>query len=204
MYSRKTSILVVMLFVLAAIVVYRVATREEPKRVRELTYKPVASGQLSVVGGEKIPPLNPPLIKGGAKGGVEKRPYSGVIRNPFQELYPPSPPPPVVLPKVVAALPPPAAFPVITSRGPSPAQIESGKIKFLGFLQREGDRRVFLSRDKEVFIVKKGDSVSIFRVSDITENSVTLLSRDSNEEFKLIIEDVKPTKPGLLPGGGRR
>lgn len=198
MHSRNNSILVILLFVLAAIVVYRAATREEPKRVRELTYKPVASGQVPVVGGEKIPPLNPRI-----EGRVEKRPYSGVIRNPFQELYPPPPPPPVVLPKVVAALPP-APFPVITSRGPSPAQIESGKIKFLGFLQREGDRRVFLSRDKEVFIVKKGDSISIFRVSDITENSVTLSSRDSNEEFKLIIEDVKPTKPGLLPGGGRR
>lgn len=200
MHSRKTSILVILLFILAAIVVYRVATREEPRRVKELTYKPVASGQVPVVGGEKMPPLT---IKGGKKV-VEKRPYRGVIRNPFQELYPPPPPPPPVAPSKAVAAPPPAPFPVITSRGPSPAQIESGRIKFLGFLQREGDRKVFLSRDKEVFIVKKGDIVSIFQVSDIGDSSVTLLSRDSNEEFKLIIEDVKPTKPGLLPGGGRR
>ena len=138
MSSRKTSILVVLLFILASMVVYRVVTKEEPKKVRELTYKPGAGGQGPVVGGEKIPPLNPPLIR------------------------------------------------------------------FLGFLQKEGESKIFLSRDKEVFIVKKGDSVTIFQVADITDNSVTLLSRDSKEEFKLIIEDVKPTKPELMPGSGRR
>ena len=202
MSSRKTSILVVLLCILGAIVAYRVAMKEEPKRVRELTYKPAASGQGPVVGGEKIPPLNPPFIKGGTKGGVEKRAYRGVIRNPFQALYPP-----VVIPKQAPPPPLPAPVPfqaISTPKGPSPAQTESGRFRFLGFLQKEGESKIFLSRDKEVFIVKKGDSVTIFQVADITDNSVTLLSRDSKEEFKLIIEDVKPTKPELMPGSGRR
>ena len=205
MSSRKTSILVVLLFILASMVVYRVVTKEEPKKVRELTYKPGAGGQGPVVGGEKIPPLNPPLIKGGTKGGVEKRAYKGVIRNPFQALYPPPPPP--LAPKSAPVPPPPAPAPspvISEPKGPSPAQTESGRVRFLGFLQKEGESKIFLSRDKEVFIVKKGDSVTIFQIADITDNSVTLLSRDSKEEFKLIIEDVKPTKPELMPGSGRR
>ena len=201
MSSKKTSILVVLLFILASMVVYRVVTKEEPKKVRELTYKPGAGGQGPVVGGEKIPPLNPPLIKGGTKEGVEKRAYRGVIRNPFQALYPP----PVVKPKQTPPPPAPAPSPVVSeAKGPSPAQTESGMFRFLGFLQREGESKIFLSRDKEVFIVKKGDSVTIFQVADITDNSVTLQSRDSKEEFKLIIEDLKPSKPGLMPEGGRR
>ncbi len=202
MSSRKTSILVVLLFILASMVVYRVVTKEEPKKVRELTYKPGAGGQGPVVGGEKIPPL----IKGGTKGGVEKKAYKGVIRNPFQALYPPPPPPPPPLAPKSAPVPPPLPAPssVVTTTGPSPAQTESGRFRFLGFLQKEGEGKIFLSRDKEVFIVKKGDSVTIFQVADITDNSVTLLSRDSKEEFKLIIEDVKPTKPELMPGSGRR
>lgn len=203
MYSRKNSILVVLLFILATLVAYRIASREEPKKVRELTYKPGAGRQVPVVGGEKIPPLNPPLIKEGTKGGVEKRRYNGVIRNPFQPLYPP----PVVVKKQAPPSPLPAIAPVQVvpePKGPSPAQTESGRFKFLGFLQKEGESKIFLSRDKEVFIVKKGDSVTIFQVADITDNSVTLLSRDSKEEFKLIIEDVKPTKPELMPGSGRR
>src|SRR4030066_1084403 len=188
MSSKKTSILVVLLFILASMLIYRVVTKEEPKKVKELTYKPGARGQGPVVGGEKIPPLNPPLIKGGTKGGVEKRAYRGVIRNPFQALYPPPPPP--LAPKSAPVPPPlPAPFLVFTTMGPSPAQTESGRFRFLGFLQKEGESKIFLSRDKEVFIVKKGDSVTIFQVADITDNSVTLLSRDSKEEFKLIIED---------------
>jgi len=203
MPSREIKILIALISVLTALVIYRVATKEEPKRVRELTFKPVVSGQGPAVSGEKTPPLNPPLIKGGTKGGVDKKPYRGVIRNPFRSLYPPPPPPPQILPKPPVT-PPPAPFPVITTTVSSPAQIESGRIKFLGFLQKEGDRKIFLSKDKEVFIVKKGDNIGVFEVGDISDNSVTLIARDTKEEFQLTIEDVKPTKPGILPGSGRR
>ncbi|MBI4745727.1 MAG: hypothetical protein HY786_04095 [Deltaproteobacteria bacterium] len=203
MHSRKTGILVVLLFVLAAVVVYRVVTREEPKKVRELTYKPVAGGQGPVVGRRgpvsKIKKTEEETAKT-IPSKVEKRGYRGLIRNPFQALYPP-----VVIPKQAPPPPPPAPAPVISEpKGPSPAQTESGRFRFLGFLQKEGESKVFLSRDKEVFIVKKGDSVTIFQVADITDNSVTLQSRDSKEEFKLIIEDVKPGKPELMSGSGRR
>ena len=207
MFSREVRILLALLFVLTGLIVYRVATREEPKRVKELTYKPGVGGQYpqgykgSVAGGEKTPPLNSPLTKEGTKGGVEKGPYRGVIRNPFQPLYPPEPSFPMILSKPSTPAPP---FPVMTSKGPSPAQMESGKVKFLGFLQKEGERKVFLSKEKEVFIVKKGDSIGNLQVGEITDNSVTLLSKDGTEEFRLTIEDVKPTKTGILPGGGRR
>lgn len=206
MFSREVRILLALLFVLTGLIVYRVATREAPKRVKELTYKPGAGGQYpqgykgSGAGGEKTLPLNPPT-KEGTKGGVEKGPYRGVIRNPFQPLYPPEPSFPVVLSKPSTPAPP---FPVMTSKGSSPAQMESGKVKFLGFLQKEGERKVFLSKEKEVFIVKKGDSIGNLQVGEITDNSVTLLSKDGTEEFRLTIEDVKPTKTGILPGGGRR
>lgn len=196
MPSRETKILFALLLILAVLIGYRVATREEPKRVKELTFKPVVSGQWSGVSGEKIEKVKEPLK-------TDKKPYKGVIRNPFQPLYPPPPPPPVVILKP-APPPVPASFPVITTKGPSPAQIESGRIKFLGFLQKEGDRKIFLSKEKEVFIVKKGDNIGLFEVGDISDSSVTLIARDTKEEFKLTIEDVKPTKPGILPGSGRR
>lgn len=191
MFSREAKILLALLFLLAALVVYRAATREEPKRVKELTYKPGARGQGPVGEVRELP------LQEEAKIKAEKRQYRGVIRNPFQPLYPPPPPSPVT---ALKPLPPPVPtpFPIITARGPSPAQIESGRIKFLGFLQKEGDRKVFLSKEKEVFIVKRGDSIGIFQVGEISDNSVTLIARDTKEEFKLIIEEVKPTKP--VPG----
>lgn len=196
MLSRETRILIILLLVLAGLIVYRIATREEPKRVKELTYK---SGVRSREPG--IGTNGRSLVKKADILKTEKKgPYRGVIRNPFQPLYPPEPPPPVILPKLSAPAP---SFPVMTSKGPSPAQIEAGKVKFLGFLQKEGDRKVFLSREKEVFIVKKGDGIGNLQVGEITDNSVTLLSRDGTEKFRLTIEDVKPTKPGIL-GSGRR
>lgn len=196
MPSREIKILIALISVLTALVIYTVATKEEPKRVRELTFKPVARGQGPAVSGEKIEKVKEPLK-------TDKKPYRGVIRNPFRSLYPPPPPPPQILPKLPVT-PPPAPFPVITTKGPSPAQIELGRIKFLGFLQKEGDRKIFLSKDKEVFIVKKGDNIGVFEVGEISDNSVTLIVRDTKEEFRLSIEDVKPTKPGILPGSGRR
>lgn len=199
MPSRETKILFALLLILAVLIGYRVATREEPKRVKELTYKPEEISRQSAVGSQRpgISETKTEPMK------AEKRAYKGVIRNPFQPLYPPPPPPPVVISKPVPP-PVPASFPVITTKGPSPAQIESGRIKFLGFLQKEGDRKIFLSKDKEVFIVKKGDNIGVFEVGEISDNSVTLIARDTKEEFRLSIEDVKPTKPGILPGSGRR
>lgn len=195
MLSREVRILLALLLVLTGLIVYRVATREEPKRVMELKYKP------GVGVGVKHAPTEGER-PGGKAGAMktEKGLYRGVIRNPFQSLYQPEPSLPVILPKPSAPAPP---FPVMTSKGPSPTQVESGKVKFLGFLQKEGDRKVFLSREKEVFIVKKGDSIGNLQIGEITDNSVTLLSRDGTEEFRLTIEDVKPTKPGIL-GSGRR
>lgn len=202
MFNRETKILIALLIVLAGLVVYRVATREEPKRVKELTYKPGASqgagvrgrkqeaGTQEVVQRQDEGMMRPETLK------IEKKPYRGVVKNLFRPLYPPPPPPPVVAQKAV--------FPVITTKGPSPAQIESARIKFLGFLQREGDRKIFLSKDKDVFIVKKGDNIGSYQVGDITDSGVTLIFKDTKEEFRLTIEDNKPTKPGMAPMGGRR
>lgn len=203
MFSKELKILVALLFLLSALAVYRVATKEEPKRVKELTYKSGDSGRSGAT-----PPLQEPVQKPGQAtterdtSKTDKKGYSGVIKNPFKPLFPPPPPPPIIAPKL--PVPPPVPFPVITAKGPSPAQIESGKFKFLGLLQKEGDKKIFLLRDKEIFIVKKGDSVGNFHVGDITETVAVLIAKDTKEEFKITIEDVKPTKPGILPGGGRR
>ena len=122
-------------------------------KVRELTYKPGA-GMQKAEGSSMSATRTVPSFK------VEKRAYRGVIRNPFQALYPPPPPP--LAPKSVPVPPPlPAPSAVITTMGPSPAQTESGRFRFLGFLQKEGESKIFLSRDKEK--VKKGDSVTIFQ-----------------------------------------
>src|SRR3990170_3445228 len=117
MFSKEIKLFIGLLSVLALLIAYRIATKEEPGKVTELTYKP---------GDRK----EQPGVKNTGKG-VEltmadkgKKSYIGVIRNPFKPLFPPSPPPRPLLPKI--AVPPPSPSPAITATGPSPVQTEAG------------------------------------------------------------------------------
>lgn len=98
------------------------------------------------------------------------------------------PPPPPPLPKkapghVVAPVqaPPPPPPP------PTPAQLdeaELGRIVFLGFLKKGGERTVFLSRGGEIFVVKKGGFVgSRFQVTDVTDEAITIKSLQADRQL---------------------
>ncbi|WP_136514092.1 type II secretion system protein PulP [Geomonas edaphica] len=121
----------------------------------------------------------------------------GYRRNIFAPLFkeeekpgtlklPPPPPPPHKLPppppSVAAPAPPPPPPPP-----PTQAQLdeaELGKIIFLGFLKKGGERTVFLSKGGEIFVVKKGGQVgSRFRVADLTEDAITIKSVDSDRQM---------------------
>ncbi len=130
------------------------------------------------------------LLQGNSAGGV------GYRRNIFAPLFkeeekpgmlklPPPPPPPQKLPPppppVAAQAPPPPPPP------PTPAQLdeaELGKIVFLGFLKKGGERTVFLSKGGQIFVVKKGGQVGPkFRVADLTEDAITIKSVDSDRQM---------------------
>lgn len=201
MPSNEIKLFIVLLTVLAALVVYRISTKEEPRKVRELTFKPAGIKGPGLGNNEGT---TRGILESGKKieitpAGKEKKGYSGVRINLFKPLFPPPLPLHAVLPKTAA--PAPSPLPAITASAPSIAQTEAGKFKFLGLFQKDGDRKIFLSREKELFIVKRGDSVGLFQIGDITENTATLIEKDTKEEFRISIKDAKPTNPGIIPGG---
>lgn len=111
----------------------------------------------------------------------EQSRFSGFRRNIFKPLFheegkiptgqPPRPP---VLP-----LPPPpppqqpAPQPVAVE--PSPLQQDMARFTFLGFLKKEAHKIIFLAKDKDIFLVKKGDKLAgRYEVTNITDEALTI------------------------------
>ena len=81
--------------------------------------------------------------------------FPGYKRNIFGSVEPPPPPPPAPVAKVIpppVVSPPPPPPPVVAQ-----AQAELAHFDFLGYLESDGNKTVFLSRDKELFLVHQGD-----------------------------------------------
>lgn len=87
-----------------------------------------------------------------------------------KRMMPPKPPP-----KPVHAMPAPI---------PQVPQKELIKFTFLGFLQMDGQKTIFLERNKEIMLVKAGDVFGRrFTARTITDNSMTITVKDTNEEI---------------------
>lgn len=84
------------------------------------------------------------------------------------------------------ALPPPQPVKVVP---PQPAVVvapvrELIKFTFLGFLQKDNHKTIFLSRDKDIFLVKKGDTFGgRFMATAITEQTLTIKVNNTGEEI---------------------
>lgn len=83
-------------------------------------------------------------------------------------------PPPVQPPKVA---PVPAAVVEAPKR-------ELVRFTFLGFLRKDKRLTIFLSRDKDIFLVKKGDTFGgRFMATAITDQALTIKVNDTGEEI---------------------
>ena len=131
--------------------------------------------------------------------------FSGFRRNIFSPLFrdeseqsalklPPPPPPPMRLP------PPPPPLPASEQAAPPPPppppsqrqldEAELGKLMFLGFLKKDGERTVFLSKNNEIILAKKGSKIGTkFQVTDLTDEAITIKS--VNSEGQMVIPLVE-------------
>ena len=105
--------------------------------------------------------------------------FSGFKRNIFwlpplkSTIRIPPPPPPPPPPPSPPPPPPPAAVPDEASV----AKAEMAKFTFLGFLQKDARKTIFLSKDNEIILVKKGDRIAgRYEVANITDDVLTINS----------------------------
>lgn len=64
---------------------------------------------------------------------------------------------------------------------------------FLGFLKKGAQRTIFLAKDKDIILVKKGDKVADrYEASSITDQALTLLATDTGDEIVIPLIENRP------------
>lgn len=127
--------------------------------------------------------------------------FAGFRRNIFspifkEEVKPPpfKPPPP---PRPVRGLPPPpkplpAALPPAPPSAEQIADSELAKFTFLGFLEKNGEKTVFLSNNNEIFLAKKGSNLGPkFQVTGLSSDAITIRSLAGGREIVMpLVENM--------------
>jgi hypothetical protein len=125
---------------------------------------------------------------------------SGYRRNIFSPLFgndkgvrrPPVPPPPLIPPPPppapVAPPPPPEVV------APPAVPVEMAKFTFLGFLVKDRKKTVFLSKDKDIVLVRKGDHIvgGKYEAVNITDEALTIKVVADGSEIVIPLVENRP------------
>ncbi|MBE9503473.1 MAG: hypothetical protein IME96_04800 [Proteobacteria bacterium] len=172
-----------LLFAIFAILFVRNVQKGEQGRVSELTFK---TAEAKNVTGEdsgevlriKRELLNPKREKFRIGGKWLFEPLQFFVKKP--------PAPPVKLP------PAPPEPPVEVE---TPMEKAMATFTFLGFMESEKVKTTFLSREGEIFIVKKGDSIlQEYVVKEITDRNMIISSFDGSETLDIDLVENQPLK----------
>lgn len=194
--NRQKLVLFLLLLVLAGSVGYSLLRSPRQQEVATLKNRP---GVAASVSRSKKAPAQKEVADSRnvhlAQLDQELSSFSGFRRNIFSPIFKeeappalklPPPPPPVKLP------PPPPPMPVAQPMPPPPppptqAQLdeaEMGKFVFLGYLKKNGEKTVFLSKNNEIILAKKGSKLgSRFQVTDLTEEALTIKSLTTDQQM---------------------
>ena len=187
--NRQKLVLFLLLLVLAGSVAYSVLRAPKEQRVAALKYRPGDSASVAAGRGAAAPKAKADESKLHLELLDRNLPrFAGFRRNIFSPIFkeevklPPFkalPPPP----KPVRALPPPPLPPA----QPSAQQIadsELAKFTFLGFLEKNGEKTVFLSSNDEIFLAKKGSNLGPkFQVTGLSNDAITIKSVAGGREM---------------------
>ena len=191
--NRQRLILAILLAVLACAVVYSIIRFPHQERVQKssITAAPAIKNK-SLPGMESHVRLD--LLEKNRVGftGFKKNIFAPIFRDlsklpPVKRVTPAPPPPPPLPPP-----PPPVTLPTV-----SPLERELAQFTFLGLLEKDRTKTIFLSKNKELFLVKKGDRIAgKYEATVITDDALTIraLGGESNEIVIPLIDNqtLKP------------
>lgn len=126
----------------------------------------------------------------------EQTGFKGYRRNLFKPLFSDErmtvkqkavvikPMPPVPAPKVS-----PTVEPVLVL----PEAAALARFTFLGFLKKGSVKTIFLAKDKDILLVKKGDTVAgRYEATEVTDQALTLTVLDSGTEIVIPLVENRP------------
>lgn len=193
--NRQRAILAALLILFACSIVYSVLRMPKQERVAKLTYqpgmtaKPLKADQVSEADAARV---RLDLLERGAgtlPGGGRNIFHTLFAAGSKKTLIPLPPPPPP--PERIVEPPPVASAPQVIE--PTPMQREMATFTFLGFLKKDNRKTIFLSNDKEIFVVKKGDKISgKYDVTALTEEAITITSVSSGGEIVIPLVENRP------------
>ena len=86
--------------------------------------------------------------------------------------------------------PPPPIAPAVAV--PVTAERELASFTFLGFLNKDNRKTIFLAKEKEIILVKKGDTFAgRYMAASLTDNALTILVTDTGEEIVIPLSESK-------------
>jgi len=199
--NRQKLILFILLIVLVLAVVWSFMSVPRQKTVRTLKYAPgqkqaavttaAATPAVTAAGDERTLRLD--LLE------REQTGFKGYRRNIFKPIFtdeirmmkqkalafkPPPIPPVAVLPPKVE--PPPIA-------PPETLRSTLARFVFLGFLKKDNRKTIFLSKDKDIILVRKGDKFAgRYEAKSVTDQALTIVATDSGEEIIIPLLENQP------------
>jgi len=88
---------------------------------------------------------------------------------------------PVLMPPVAVQVQKPVSA---AAAQPETPQIVLAKFTFLGFLKKDNRKTIFLSKDKDIILVRKGDKFAgKYEATSITDQALTILVTDTGEQI---------------------
>lgn len=184
--------LLVILFGIAALWSYSAMPRL--KTVSSLTSKPVQQAKPSVAANDK--PAR--VVDDGTRLNMtllDKEPsgFKGYRRNIFKPVFVDELK--IVKQQAVAIKPPPpkVVVPPVEQVIIQPETAPLARFTFLGFLKKGSVKTIFLAKDKDILLVKKGDKVAgRYEATDISDQALTLTVTDTGDEIVIPLLENRP------------
>jgi hypothetical protein len=198
--NRQKLALAILLLALIGAVIYGYSRMPRQRTVAKLTFVP---GMTAKPRKATAPPAQSDNTRVMLELLNQQRAgFAGSRRNIFKPLYseptklpplPPPPPPPLVKEKAKPIVPVVSPPPPVQS----PVGREMAQFTFLGFLKKDNRKMIFLSKDKEIFVVKKGDKIGgKYEAANITDEALTIsILPDGGEIIIPLVENRPLTAP---------
>lgn len=203
--NRKKLALFVLLIVLVLAVVWSFITVPRQKTVRTLKYAPGRTQATVKAEATAAKPSATPAAPGDERTlrldllEREQSGFKGYRRNIFKPIFvddftlmkqkavaikpPPIPP--------VAYVPPPIVAPPVVQ--PETLQNTLARFVFLGYLKKDNRKTIFLSKDKDIILVRKGDKFAgRYEAKSVTDQALTIVATDTGAEIIIPLIENQP------------
>jgi hypothetical protein len=198
--NRQKMALAILLVIFAISIAYSFVRQPPRRTVEKLKYAPRMKGVSLQIPGRS------PDDKKLRLDLLDREPprFSGFRRNLFRPIFPDLSKLPLVAARAVnlPPVPPPPPPPPKT-----PAQLameDMSRYTFLGYIQKGNHKTIFLTRDNEIILAKKGDKiVGKYEVTTISDEALTINLLQNGEQIVIPLMENRALARAPMPAPGQ-